>query len=63
MFGSWSEFLFTFPDLGPWLVVTLAILIITAVTRVVLVILALRRKGADSSVAMPPAQPVIHSLT
>jgi hypothetical protein len=63
MFGSWSEFLLTFPDLGPWLIATLAILIITAITRIVLVVLALRRKDADSSVVMPPAQPATHSLT
>jgi len=63
MFGSWSEFLLTFPDLGPWLIVTLAILIITAITRVVLVVLTLRRKRADSSVEIPPVQPVTPSLT
>ena len=63
MFGSWSEFLLTFPDLGPWLIATLAILIITATTRVVLVVLTLRRKGADSSVAIPPVQSATPSLT
>ena len=63
MFGSWSEFLLTFPDLGPWLIVTLAILIITAITRVVLVVLTLRRMRADSSVEIPPVQPATPSLT
>jgi CubicO group peptidase (beta-lactamase class C family) len=63
MFSSWGEFLFTFPDLGPWLIITLAVLIVTAITRVVLVVLSLRRKGVDSSVAMPPIQSATHSLT
>jgi hypothetical protein len=63
MFSSWNEFLFTFPDLGPWLLVTLAVLIITAITRVVLVVLALRRKGDDSSVASPTVQLATPSLT
>ena len=63
MFSSWGEFLFTFPDLGPWLMITLAVLIITAITRVVLVVLTVRRKGADSSVAIPPVQSATHSLT
>jgi len=63
MFGSWSEFLLTFPDLGPWLIVTLAVLIVTAITRVVLVVLALRRKGVDSSGAIPPVQSATPSLT
>jgi CubicO group peptidase (beta-lactamase class C family) len=63
MFGSWSEFLFTFPDLGPWLIVTLAVLIITAITRIVLVVLALRRKDADRPVVILPAQPATASFT
>ncbi len=63
MFSSWSEFLFTLPDFGPWLIVTLAVLIITAITRVVLVVLALRRKDADRSVVLRPAQPATPSLT
>ncbi|HEY6285871.1 MAG TPA: hypothetical protein VIX20_09435, partial [Ktedonobacteraceae bacterium] len=64
MFSSWGEFLFTFPDLGPWLIVTLSVLIITAIIRIVLVVQALRRKDIDSSVVvMPPAQPATHSLT
>ena len=63
-FGSWNEFLFTFPDLAPWLIITLAVLIITAITRVVLVVLALRRKKeTDSPVAVQPAQPATPSLT
>lgn len=62
-FGSWNEFLFTFPDLGPWLIVTLGVLIITAITRIVLLILALRQKNADRPVVKSPAQPATPSLT
>jgi len=63
-FGSWNEFLFTFPDLAPWLIITLAVLIVTAITRIVLVVLALRRKKeTDSSVIVHSAQPITPILT
>jgi CubicO group peptidase (beta-lactamase class C family) len=55
IFSSWSEFLFTFPDLGPWLVIILSILIITAIIRIALVFMALRRKTADTPVVTPSA--------
>ncbi len=56
MFNSWNEFLFTFPDLGPWLIVTLSVLILTAITRVVLVVLSLRRKNTDNPVVKQSVQ-------
>jgi CubicO group peptidase (beta-lactamase class C family) len=63
MFNSWNEFLFTFPDLGPWIIIILAIMIITAITRIVLVVLALRRKRDESPVVTPTAQSKTPSLT
>ncbi len=62
MFNSWNAFLFTFPDLGPWLLIILSIMIITAITRIVLVVLALRRKRDESPVENPESH-VKHSFS
>jgi CubicO group peptidase (beta-lactamase class C family) len=63
MFGSWSQFLLTFPDLGPWLIIILSIMSITAIVRMVLVFVALRRKSADNTVVVQPEQSATPSLT
>ena len=63
MFNSWNEFVFTFPDLGPWLLIILSIMIITAITRIVLVVLTLRRKRDESPGVTPTAQSKTPSLT
>jgi CubicO group peptidase (beta-lactamase class C family) len=63
LFSSWSEFLFVFPDLGPWLIIILSVMIITALIRVVLVFLALRRKDAGTPLVTPSAPSPSSSLT
>lgn len=45
--GAWSDLLFNDPDLGWWLLITLALLLITGISRGVLVLLVLRRKDAS----------------
>jgi CubicO group peptidase (beta-lactamase class C family) len=51
--GSWSDLLFSYPDLGWWLLVTLACLLLTGIIRGVLAFLVLRRKDASTRLASP----------
>ncbi len=49
--GSWSDLVFSYPDLGWWLLVTLACLLLTGIIRGVLAFLVLRRKDASTRLA------------
>jgi hypothetical protein len=49
--GSWSDLLFSYPDLGWWFLVTLAFLLLTGIIRGMLAFLVLRRKDASTRLA------------
>ena len=49
--GSWSDLVFSYPDLGWWLLVTLACLLLTGISRGMLAFLVLRRKAAPTRLA------------
>lgn len=53
--GAWFDLLYAYPDLSWWLVVTLAVLLVTGISRAALAFLVLRRKGATTGQA--PAHP------
>ena len=49
--GSWSDLLFSYPDLGWWLLATLACLLLTGISRGTLAFLVLRRTDASTRLA------------
>jgi len=57
------SFLFKYPDLGSWLLVMLALLLITGIIRVVLAFRILRRKRADTRMEEPAPPSTSPSLT